>query len=184
MNTAKVSIIIPVYNVENYLSECLDSAIAQDHENKEIIVINDGSTDNSPRIIDEYQKKHLEIIVKHTTNQGQSTARNIGLDMASGDYVIFLDSDDWLESNTLSVCLEKINEYKADIIFFAAQAFADGLPDSATESFNYERPEELTHSPMLASQLTACSWRWKRMYTNSTGTIVMITAANRAPKST
>jgi IS5 family transposase len=153
LNAVKVSIIIPVYNVENYLSECLDSAIGQDYENKEIIIINDGSTDGSRKIIDEYQGKHPHIIVKHTKNQGQSAARNAGLLLASGDYVIFLDSDDWIESNTISSCLNKINEYKADIIFFAATAFADGLPAGATKVFNYARPKELTHSPMPSWQL-------------------------------
>lgn len=148
MNVAKVSIIIPVYNVENYLSECLDSAIAQDHENKEIIVINDGSTDGSSKIIDDYQNEYPGIIVKHTQNQGLSVARNTGLEIASGDYVLFLDSDDWIESDALSTCLNKMDEYKSDIIFFAATAFVDGLPETATKAFNYERPKELTHSPM------------------------------------
>lgn len=153
MNAEKVSIIIPVYNVEKYLAECLDSAIAQDHEDKEIIIINDGSTDSSSKIIDEFQSRYPEIIVKHTQNQGQSIARNTGLELASGDYVIFLDSDDWIESNTLSTCLIKIKEYKADIIFFSAKAFSDGLPKSEIEKFNYVRPKDLMHTPMPSWQL-------------------------------
>lgn len=139
----KVSIIIPVYNVEKYLAECLDSACNQTHQNKEIIIINDGSTDGSSEIISLYEKKHKEIKVITTENRGQSAARNTGIENATGDYIIFLDSDDWLEKDTLEICLKNFNEHKVDIILFNAKAFADGLPESEAKKFNYTRPDQL-----------------------------------------
>lgn len=148
MGTKKISIIIPVYNVDKYLAECLDSAINQDYQNKEIIAINDGSTDNSYKILKEYKSKFPEIIIKNIKNQGLSIARNTGLEAATGDYVIFLDSDDWIEKNTLSTCIEKINEHKADIIFFSANAFIDGMPSKTVKNFSYGRPSDIIDIPL------------------------------------
>ncbi|WP_460425867.1 glycosyltransferase family 2 protein, partial [Azotobacter armeniacus] len=93
MNPEKVSIIIPVYNVEPYLAQCLDSAIHQDYDNIEIIAINDGSTDASLSILEEFRTKHKNIIIKNIENQGVSVARNTGLEIATGEYISFLDSD-------------------------------------------------------------------------------------------
>lgn len=122
----KVSIIIPVYNVEKYLEECLLSAINQDYENKEVIVIDDGSTDSSSIIIEKFKIEYPIIKSVRTKNQGQSSARNLGLKMATGDYVLFLDSDDWFDKNTISVCIQTIINYNLDIILFSAHVFFDG----------------------------------------------------------
>jgi len=92
--TPKISIIIPIYNTARYLSVCLDSVIKQTYENLEIILIDDGSTDDSGKIADTYAKKDSRIKVIHQKNQGQSAARNHGLKIASGDFISFLDSDD------------------------------------------------------------------------------------------
>ncbi|WP_460426973.1 glycosyltransferase family 2 protein, partial [Azotobacter armeniacus] len=93
MKPEKVSIIIPVYNVESYLAQCLDSAIHQDYDNIEIIAINDGSTDASLSILEGFRTKHRNIIIKNIENQGVSVARNTGLEIATGEYISFLDSD-------------------------------------------------------------------------------------------
>lgn len=92
-----VSIIIPIYNVEKYLSRCLNSLINQTLKNIEIICINDGSTDNSYNILNEYAKKDNRIIIINQSNLGQSYARNKGLDIAKGEYIGFVDSDDWVD---------------------------------------------------------------------------------------
>ena len=90
----KVSVIIPVYNVEKYLKQCLDSVVNQTLKDIEIICVNDGSTDNSLEILEEYAQKDNRIIIISQENQGQSVARNIALEKATGEYVGFVDSDD------------------------------------------------------------------------------------------
>ena len=94
----KISIIIPVYNAEKYLKKCIDSVINQNVESKEIILVNDGSIDNSQEIIDEYVAKYPDMIkaIKQE-NAGQAVARNVGIENASGEFLAFLDSDDYLE---------------------------------------------------------------------------------------
>ncbi|MFS9292238.1 glycosyltransferase [Streptococcus mitis] len=111
----KITVIVPVYNVEHYLDKCLDSLINQTYKNLEIIVINDGSTDNSGIICQEYAQKDNRIIYIEKENGGQSEARNMGLDRMTGSYVTFVDSDDWVEPNYVEVLYKKLLEYCADI---------------------------------------------------------------------
>lgn len=113
--TEKITVIVPVYNVENYLNKCLDSLINQTYKNLEIIVINDGSTDNSGKICQEYAQKDNRIIYIEKENGGQSEARNMGLDRMTGSYVTFVDSDDWVELDYVEILYKKITEYQADI---------------------------------------------------------------------
>lgn len=103
-----ISVIVPVYNVESYIRQCLDSIIGQTYPHLEIILIDDGSTDNSGIICDEYSQKDQRIIVIHKDNGGLSSARNAGLGIASGTYIAFVDSDDWLDRETYKVCQECI----------------------------------------------------------------------------
>lgn len=100
MDRAKISVIVPVYNVEQYLSRCVESILAQSYQNLEIILVNDGSKDASGKICDDYAGKDGRITVIHKENGGLSSARNAGLDMASGEYVAFVDSDDWIEQQS------------------------------------------------------------------------------------
>ena len=93
MNNPKISVIIPVYNVEKYLSECLDSVISQTLKDIEIICVNDGSTDNSLQILKEYASKDTRIKIIDKENEGQGYARKVGLDVANGEYILFCDSD-------------------------------------------------------------------------------------------
>ena len=111
----KITVIVPVYNVEHYLDKCLDSLISQTYKNLEIIVINDGSTDNSGAICQEYARKDNRIIYIEKENGGQSEARNMGLDRMTGSYVTFVDSDDWVELDYVETLYKKITEYQADI---------------------------------------------------------------------
>jgi glycosyltransferase involved in cell wall biosynthesis len=116
------SIIIPVYKVEDYLSKCVDSVLQQTERNFEIILVNDGSPDKCPVLCDDYAISHANIIVVHQPNQGSSVARNTGLSKASGDYIIFMDSDDYWESPDI---LEKIKtaslEKTADVVLFGCK---------------------------------------------------------------
>lgn len=110
----KVSIIIPVYGVEKYISQCLESVINQSYENIEIIVVNDGTKDNSMKIVEEYLlDERIKIINKE--NGGLASARNRGIEEATGEYIYFLDSDDWIEVNTIEVLVEESNNL--DIIY-------------------------------------------------------------------
>lgn len=111
----KITVIVPVYNVEHYLDKCLDSLINQTYKNLEIIVINDGSTDNSGIICQEYAQKDNRIIYIEKENGGLSDARNVGLDKMTGSYVTFVDSDDWVELDYVEVLYNKIIEYEVDI---------------------------------------------------------------------
>ena len=111
----KITVIVPVYNVENYLDKCLDSLVNQTYKNLEIIVINDGSIDNSGIICQEYAQKDNRIVYIEKENGGQSEARNMGLDRMTGSYVTFVDSDDWIELDYVEILYKKITEYQADI---------------------------------------------------------------------
>ena len=113
--TEKITVIVPVYNVEHYLDRCLDSLINQTYKNLEIIVINDGSTDNSGEICQEYAQKDSRIIYIEKENGGLSDARNAGLDRMTGSYVTFVDSDDWIEQDYVETLYKKIVEYQTDI---------------------------------------------------------------------
>ncbi len=121
----KVSVIIPVYNVEGYLRQCLDSVINQSLKDIEIICINDGSTDNSLSILEEYAQKDSRIIIINQKNQGVAAARNKGLEIAQGDYIWFVDSDDYVEQSGLEYVLEVAKENKADIICFGVNDIND-----------------------------------------------------------
>ena len=113
-----LSVIVPVYNVEKYLKRCLESILVQSWNDYEIILVDDGSTDSSAQICDLYAEKYEMIRVIHKENKGLSDTRNRGIEKASGEYVYFPDSDDWLEPNTFSELSDVIEELTYDIISF------------------------------------------------------------------
>ena len=95
----KVTVVVPVYNAEKYLTECLESIQRQTYSNIEIILVDDGSKDNSPALCDAFQKKDNRIRVIHKVNEGAGKSRNKGIEMATGDYILFVDSDDFIKPN-------------------------------------------------------------------------------------
>ncbi len=111
----KISVIVPVYKVEAYLPKCLDSILEQTYKNLEIILVDDGSPDNCPSICDNYAMRDNRIIVIHKTNGGLSSARNIGLDKCTGEYVIFIDSDDWMENSMIYELYNTLKTANVDI---------------------------------------------------------------------
>ena len=117
-NTALITIIVPVYNVEKYLSRCINSLINQTYQNLEIILVDDGSPDNSGHICDEYAAKDSRIKVIHKVNGGLSDARNVALDETNGDYVLFVDSDDWIEKSTCEQLLRIAAEQSVEVVCF------------------------------------------------------------------
>ena len=117
-----VSVIIPVYNVEKYLRECLDSVLAQTFPDLEIICVNDGSTDGSRTVLSEYVAKDDRIRIVDRENGGLSEARNSGASVATGKYIYFLDSDDWLEPNAMQKCFEISEKHHLDVFIFDCKA--------------------------------------------------------------
>lgn len=110
-----ISVIIPVYKVEKYIVKCVESILAQTYRNLEIILVDDGSPDNCPGICDEFAALDTRVRVIHKDNSGVSDARNIGLNVAKGEYIGFIDSDDWIAPNMYETLLASIIKYDADI---------------------------------------------------------------------
>lgn len=131
MDNPKISVIVPVYNVEQYLPRCIDSILDQTFTDFEVLLIDDGSTDNSGKICDEYAQKDNRIRVFHKKNGGVSSARNLGIDESKGELITFIDSDDWLKQN----CLQKIitNIEDVDLLVFSyTWVFYDGSTRTVT----------------------------------------------------
>ncbi len=112
----KVSIIVPVYNVENYLRECVNSLIGQTYQDLEIILVDDGSMDRSGEICEEYSRNDARIRVFHQSNQGQSAARNLGVSKSTGEYILFVDSDDYITFDACEKLIKAAQETKSDIV--------------------------------------------------------------------
>lgn len=129
MRNIQLSIIVPIYNVEHYLRKCVDSLLAQDYSDYEIILVDDGSTDNSGAICDEYASASLAslhqstipIRVIHRENGGLSAARNSGIEVAQGEYIMFVDSDDYIEPNVLGGLLTQVERDKLDVLRYRLQ---------------------------------------------------------------
>lgn len=136
-HTPLVTVIIPVYNVERYLKECLDSVVNQTYANLEILCIDDGSTDGSPGILSEIAEKDQRVVVIRQENSGVAKARNAGLDRAAGDYIAFLDADDFAENTLYEELARKATVTKADICVCKSDSFADGEKDRVFNSYAF-----------------------------------------------
>lgn len=135
----KVSVVIPVYNTEAYVREAVESILAQTLKEIEVILINDGSTDNSQRILEELRDKDPRVKLLVQKNQGLSITRNNGMEIASAQYIYFMDSDDMLEADALACCYDKCIEEKLDFVFFEADTFFDADKGSIAANFDYSR---------------------------------------------
>ena len=125
-----ISVIVPIYKVEQYLSECVDSILQQSYENLEVILVDDGSPDSCPEICDRYAVTDNRIKVIHKPNGGLSDARNTGLKAATGEYILFIDSDDyWIDKNAIKKLIEKLvnsrtRSFQCDLVFFGRTTFS------------------------------------------------------------
>ncbi|MDF2791255.1 MAG: glycosyl transferase family protein, partial [Neobacillus sp.] len=126
MKQEMVSVIVPVYNTEKYIARCLESIITQKYRNIEIIVVNDGSTDQSEKIINTYAEKDRRVQLYNQKNAGQAVARNRGLQIANGEYILMVDSDDSISENLIDDVLRKMCEAKADLAIFDLYYFKSG----------------------------------------------------------
>lgn len=125
MESKILSIIIPVYKVEEYLNKCVDSILCQDTSNCEILLIDDGSPDRCGEICEEYSVKYDNVSSFHKTNGGLSDARNYGISRAKGEYIWFIDSDDYIENNCIQTIIEKLEEYKCDVFVCQSRTVDD-----------------------------------------------------------
>lgn len=161
----KVSLIIPVYNVELYLEKCLDSAVNQSFSDIEIITVNDGSTDKSLEILEQYQSKDKRIKIIKQENQGLSVARNVGIKAASGEFLAFLDSDDFLDIDMIKIMYEKLQKDNLDIVICGFNQ-VDEQGDITHQTYMKEEvfQKEYVFKRMLAAYMTsmACNKLFKK----------------------
>lgn len=163
-SSALISIIIPVYNVQDYLARCLESVINQTYKNLEIILINDGSTDNSLEICQQYMNKDSRIILINKKNGGLSSARNAGLEINKGKYITFVDSDDWVALDYINTLYQDIIHNNADISmagFINVYDFTlEDLP-SINEIKTFSREESINKLILSKLETSACSKLFK-----------------------
>lgn len=153
----KVSIIVPVYNVEEYLPECIDSLIGQTYKNLEIILVDDGAKDKSGNICDEYAKKDERIRVIHKKNGGLGDARNTGAKSATGEYLLFIDSDDWVHEDLVKKTFEAAEAKNADIVLFHFARVEEGKI-TGSSSVNVNVPVNEALSVENNPQIIVSSW--------------------------
>ena len=161
-----ISVIVPVYNVEKYLPKCVDSILGQTYENLEIILVEDGTKDNSGAICDAYAAKDSRIRVIHKENGGLSSARNAGMDIARGDYFGFVDSDDWIEPKMYETLLNLAEKYHADLVCGSRYDVAEATGER-TLGLHHEKEEALSSMDLLGRVFTwdGCdSAAWDKLY--------------------
>ncbi len=132
----KLSIIIPVYNLEQYLPKCLDSILEQSFGDFEIICVNDGSSDNSIEVLQNFKNKDDRVIIIDKKNEGSGVARNTALSIAKGEYIFFVDGDDWLENNALEKMVSKADELNTDILIFGGLSYYEDKGQNGGYSAN------------------------------------------------
>lgn len=161
-----ISVIIPVYNVAAYLSQCIESILFQDYTDLEVILIDDGSSDESGRICDEYAQKDSRIKVIHQPNRGAAAAKNAGLQAATGGYLSFVDSDDFLEPSAYTHMVQLLRENEADVV---QCAYRDVFKDHTAEHYLSQQKNVLSEADYLAlfTKDWTCALLWNKLYKRS-----------------
>jgi len=159
MNAPKLSIIVPVYNVEDYVGECIDSILRQTFRDYELILVDDGSTDRSGEICDGYVAKDERIVLVHKENGGVSSARNVGLRMARGNFLTFVDSDDFIAQNTYKLCMDIIiDDNSIDVIQFPYVEFPEMRPLCLLNKAKIKGSEDILANWWAGDVLTFSLW--------------------------
>lgn len=138
-----LSIIVPAYNVELFIDDCVDSILRQTYPNWELILVNDGSSDKTPEVCDQYAAKDNRIKVIHKPNGGLVSARNAGYENSMGDWIIYLDGDDWIETDTFEVLVRKIEEHNPEMIFWNTLQNLNGKPVKGKYEWKCKENEKL-----------------------------------------
>lgn len=157
----KVSIIVPAYNVEKYIRKCIVSILEQTHKNIEVIVINDGSTDGTQNILIELSKMDSRLVVVNTKNLGVSSARNLGLDVSKGDYIVFVDGDDYLAVDCVEYMLSLVNETGAEFCFSKKCYTKQGENQVENDSIQVLQNEDAIAMLLSPSVIVGC---WNKIY--------------------
>ena len=169
----EISVIIPVYNQELYLSQCLDSVLAQTFQNIEILCIDDGSLDRSPQLLQQYAKQDQRVKVLRQGNKGAGTARNLGLSLAHGKYLSFLDSDDFFEPDMLEKAWKQAEKDQADFVVFNSDQYLTDEKRFAVFPWGLRKPDIPPYTPFTYRQLTDnifksfMGWAWDKLYLHS-----------------
>lgn len=160
MRSGVVSVIVPVYNTEEYLERCVRSLLIQTYELTEIILVNDGSTDNSPEICKRLSVEYENIHVVNRKNGGISQARNSGLESASGEYIAFVDSDDCVDSRMLEICVNALRRHDSDIVGFDWQCFHNVLPNVTYKDKEIIKKDKFVERYFLENNRLYCVVRY------------------------
>lgn len=163
----KTSVIIPVYNTAPYLEECIDSVFNQTQKEIEVIAINDGSTDDSFEILIKLKKKYPQLIIYSQKNHGLGYTRNVGIEKAGGKYIYFLDSDDYIDENTLEACYTCAEKNDLDIVMFDAIAFQESPERIAVECKAYNRKDIVEETGEVFSGLSFLEKYYGEVFTTS-----------------
>lgn len=145
-----VTVIVPIYNVEKYLNQCVRSIVDQTYRNLEILLIDDGSPDNCPRMCEEWAARDSRVRVIHKENQGLGMARNTGIEHATGEYVCYFDSDDYVDVRTIEIALTALKKNHADYALFG---YCHLFPDGSTSSFQMEKQKTVFTGPEIRDEL-------------------------------
>lgn len=162
-----ISVIVPVYNAENYIAKCIESILEQTYNSFQLIVVNDGSSDNSPAICNSYAEKDSRITFVSQENKGVSAARNAALDVSRGDYITFVDSDDYIVPDALERMLDYLREYDADLCI-CGYILDNNIRKKIITT--YETPKVFSGAEILKEYISTCnisSMLWAKMYRSS-----------------
>lgn len=162
MNSETVSIIVPIYNTETYLRKCIDSLLNQTYKYIEIILVNDGSTDSSFSICQEYANKYANVMVINQRNRGVSAARNVGISESSGKYLTFVDSDDVLSTDAVEIMHNLILEKKVDVVSASMAAEKNMIDSRAENTYNIFSGEEAVLWSIKSISLSVCAKLFKK----------------------
>ncbi len=157
----KLSVIIPVYNVEEYLVQCVESVLKQDYSPFELILVDDGSTDGSGKICDQYERADKRVKIIHQPNQGHTIARQNGFRASDGDYIIFIDSDDWIEDEMFAMMMDRAFKEDADIVQCGFKPVKDGMSMDAISPYEagvYDkvRLQKVIYPSMIYNEAEQC----------------------------
>lgn len=167
-----VSVIVPVYKAEPYIRKCIDSILSQTFVDFELLLVDDGSPDNCGNICDEYVKKDARVQVFHQENGGVSKARNLGLEHAKGDYVCFIDSDDWVDASMLETLIGWEREQQTDLLFYGFQCETSTVYSDTMELLQqcsgvYEGVNSIVEVCYLLEKNELFGWTWNKLFRNS-----------------